>query len=87
MPHKIPAKPVKSKPKAKLVKPKAKPIKSKQIKDNGLSFNPSKLHFQTRKYGPGYTREPSRYGPYYNRNKLRIIKGKPQQKKGIKKDK
>jgi len=74
MPHKIPAKPVKSKPRAKPVKskPKAKPLTAQP----GFSF------FTKNYRGPGMTREPPR-----NR-KLKIIKGKkPQQKKGIKKDK
>jgi len=74
MPHKIPAKPVKAKPRAKPVKskPKAKPLTASP----GFSF------FNKYYRGPGFTREPPR-----NR-KLKIIRGKktPTKKKGIKKN-
>ena len=85
MPHKKPAKPVKSKPKAKPVKskPKAKPFKAKP---NGLAFNPREFSFLDRKYGPTHTREPPRYGPVYGR-KLKILKrANSPKKKGIKKN-
>ena len=67
MPHKIPAKPVKSKPRAKPVKskPKAKPVKAKP---NGLAYNPREFSFLDRKYGPTHTREPPRF------KKLNIFK-------------
>ena len=64
MPHKIPAKPVKSKPKAK-PNPKYKPVKlSKPITKSQLVKPKPKAklsNFWAEKYGgPGMTREPPR---------------------------